>query len=103
MAAFRDAGETNIRRRELANGNEEGNYELERRSEAEREKARQDRIKERMPYRKPTANAKTGEIDAILDQIRDEWEFVIDPDVSMVAYGSGRVVEMLMTSPSSTT
>lgn len=63
MAAFRDAGETNIRRRELANGNDEGNYELERRSEVEREKARQDRIKERMPYRKPTAKAKTGEID----------------------------------------
>lgn len=125
MAAFRDAGETNLRRRELANGNDEGNYELERRSEVEREKARQERIKERMPYRKPTAKGKTGEIDgqfkalisyssrtrpqftectlAILDQIRDEWEFVIDPDVSMVAHRSGRVVQMLMTSASSTT
>ena len=61
MAAFRDAGETNFRRRELANGDDEGNYELERRSEVEREKLRQDRIKERMPYRKPTT--KTGEID----------------------------------------
>ncbi|KAF8560204.1 hypothetical protein OG21DRAFT_1480036 [Imleria badia] len=84
MAAFRDAGETNLRRRELANGNDEGSYELERRSEVEREKARQERIKERMPYRKPTAKTKTGEIDAILDQIRDEWEFVIDPDFNNV-------------------
>lgn len=63
MAAFRDAGETNFRRRELANGNDGGNYELERRLEIEREKVRQDRIKERMPYRKPTARTKTGEID----------------------------------------
>ncbi|KAF8445773.1 Sec8 exocyst complex component-specific domain-containing protein [Boletus edulis BED1] len=76
MAAFRDAGEPNFRRRELANGNDENNYELGRRSEAERERARQDR----MPYRKPTVKTKSGEIDAILDQIKDEWEFVVNPD-----------------------
>lgn len=63
LVAFRDAGETNFRRRELTNGNDEGNYELERRLEVEREKALQDRIKERMPFRKPTPRAKTGEID----------------------------------------
>lgn len=63
MAAFRDAGEISVRRRELANGNDESNHELERRLEVEREKARQDRIKERMPYRRPTAKAETGEID----------------------------------------
>jgi len=64
MATFRDAGRTNFRRHELANGNDEGGYyELERRSEVERERARQDRIKERLPYRQPTARAKTGEID----------------------------------------
>ncbi|KAG9314216.1 exocyst complex component sec8 [Chiua virens] len=80
MAAFRDAGETHSRRRGLTNGNDEG----ERRLEIERERARQDRIKERMPYKKPTTKAKTGEIDAILDQIRDEWEFVIDPDFNNV-------------------
>ncbi|KAG8219664.1 hypothetical protein J3R82DRAFT_619 [Butyriboletus roseoflavus] len=84
MAAFRDAGEVNFRRHELANGNDEVNYELERRLEVEREKARQDRIKERMPYRKPIAKTQTGEIDAILDQITDEWEFVNDPDFNNV-------------------
>lgn len=64
MATFRDAGRTTFRRHELANGNDEGSYyELERRSEAERERARQDRIKERLPYRQPTAKDKTGEID----------------------------------------
>lgn len=63
MAAFRDAGEASFRRRELPNGNDEGNYELDRRLEVERERARQDRIKERMPYRKPTAKTQTGGID----------------------------------------
>lgn len=63
MAAFRDAGETSFRRREPANGNDERSYEQERHLEIEREKARQDRIKERMPHRKPTANANSGEID----------------------------------------
>lgn len=63
MAAFSSAEETNFRTRGLANGNVDGNHELERRLEVEREKARQDRIKERMPYRKHTAGAKTGEID----------------------------------------
>lgn len=63
MAAFREAGEANFRRREPANGYDEDSYELERRSEVEREKVRQERIKERMPHRKPTAKARTGEID----------------------------------------
>ncbi|KAI9461755.1 Sec8 exocyst complex component-specific domain-containing protein [Boletus coccyginus] len=85
MATFRDARRTTFRRHELANGNDEGSYyELERRSEAERERARQDRIKERLPYRRPTAKDKTGEIDAILDQVKDGWEFVIDPDFNNV-------------------
>ncbi|KAF9231597.1 Sec8 exocyst complex component-specific domain-containing protein [Melanogaster broomeanus] len=78
MAAFRDAGEASARRR----GTDELDYERGRRMEEEM--IRQERIKERMPYRKPTGKAKAGDIDAVLDQIRDEWEFVIDPDFNNV-------------------
>ncbi|KAG1757763.1 Sec8 exocyst complex component-specific domain-containing protein [Suillus lakei] len=59
MAAFREAG---ARKRAMTN----------------------ERIRERMPYRKATGKAKAGDIDAVLDQIKDEWEFVIDPDFNNV-------------------
>ncbi|KAH7885950.1 Sec8 exocyst complex component-specific domain-containing protein [Phlebopus sp. FC_14] len=45
---------------------------------------RQERMKEWLPGRKVTGKAKVGDIDAVLDQIRDEWEFVIDPDFNNV-------------------
>ncbi|KIJ21922.1 hypothetical protein PAXINDRAFT_124220 [Paxillus involutus ATCC 200175] len=83
MAAFRDAGEAGARRRELASGTD-AFQERERRMEFERETARQERIRERIPYSKAPGKAKAGDIDAVLDQIRDEWEFVIDPDFNNV-------------------
>lgn len=80
MAAFKDAG---ARKRGMTNeGNEE--YERDRKAEIERQKSRQERIRERMPGRRPTGKAKAGDIDAILDEIKDEWEFVIDPDFNNV-------------------
>ncbi|KIJ68218.1 hypothetical protein HYDPIDRAFT_106370 [Hydnomerulius pinastri MD-312] len=84
MAAFKDAGDASARKRTMTNGTDEFDYERHRRMEVEREKARQERMKERMPFRKPTGKAKAGDIDAVLDQIKDEWEFVIDPDFNNV-------------------
>ncbi|KAG2120691.1 Sec8 exocyst complex component-specific domain-containing protein [Suillus discolor] len=81
MAAFREAG---ARKRAITNGNEDTAYEQERQREKELEMRRQERIRERMPYRKATGKAKAGDIDAVLDQIKDEWEFVIDPDFNNV-------------------
>ncbi|KAG2159664.1 Sec8 exocyst complex component-specific domain-containing protein [Suillus bovinus] len=81
MAAFREAG---ARKRAITNGNEDIAYEQEKQREKELEMRRQERIRERMPYRKATGKAKAGDIDAVLDQIKDEWEFVIDPDFNNV-------------------
>ncbi|KAG2350162.1 hypothetical protein BDR05DRAFT_978965 [Suillus weaverae] len=81
MAAFREAG---ARKRAMTNGSEDIAYEKEKQREKELEMRRQERIRERMPYRKATGKAKVGDIDAVLDQIKDEWEFVIDPDFNNV-------------------
>lgn len=81
MAAFREAG---ARKRAITNGNEDIAYEQEKQREKELEMRRQERIRERMPYRKATGKAKAGDIDAVLDQIKDEWEFAIDPDFNNV-------------------
>ncbi|KAI6007185.1 Sec8 exocyst complex component-specific domain-containing protein [Pisolithus albus] len=80
MAAFKDAG---TRKRGMTNeGREES--ERERKAEMERQRLRQERIRERMPGRRPTGKAKAGDIDAVLDEIKDEWEFVIDTDFNNV-------------------
>ncbi|KAG2154660.1 Sec8 exocyst complex component-specific domain-containing protein [Suillus clintonianus] len=81
MAAFREAG---ARKRAMTNGSDDIAYEQEKQREKEMEMKRQERIRERMPYRKATGKAKAGDIDAVLDQIKDEWEFVIDPDFNNV-------------------
>lgn len=104
MAAFKDAG---ARKRRMTNEADE-DFEKERRAEVERQKVRQERIRDRIPGRRVTGKAKAGDIDgksfsqrnkytvpgfgklatkslctftAVLDEIKDEWEFVIDPDV----------------------
>ncbi|THU93977.1 hypothetical protein K435DRAFT_179786 [Dendrothele bispora CBS 962.96] len=59
-------------------------YQKERMNEIENEKARQQRIREKAPGRRPNHKTRAGDIDAILDQIKDEWEFVIDPDFNTV-------------------
>ncbi|KAG0704359.1 Sec8 exocyst complex component-specific domain-containing protein [Suillus ampliporus] len=81
MAAFREAG---ARKRAMTNGSEDIAYEQEKQREKEQEMKRQERIRDRMPFRKATGKAKAGDIDAVLDQIKDEWEFVIDPDFNNV-------------------
>ncbi|OAX44421.1 hypothetical protein K503DRAFT_678876 [Rhizopogon vinicolor AM-OR11-026] len=81
MAAFKEAG---ARKRSMTNGSEDTAYEREKQREKEKEMMRQERIRERMPGRKATGKAKAGDIDAVLDQIKDEWEFVIDPDFNNV-------------------
>lgn len=60
MAAFREAG---ARKRAITNGNEDIAYEQEKQREKELEMRRQERIRERMPYRKATGKAKAGDID----------------------------------------
>ncbi|EGO02554.1 hypothetical protein SERLA73DRAFT_165642 [Serpula lacrymans var. lacrymans S7.3] len=81
MSAFQSAG---ARKRAMTNGKEDVEYEREKQKEMEMEKLRQERIKERMPGRKATGKAKAGDIDVVLDEITDEWEFVIDPDFNNV-------------------
>jgi exocyst complex component 4 len=60
MAAFREAG---ARKRAMATGSEDIAYEQEKQREKELEMRRQERIRERMPYRKATGKAKAGDID----------------------------------------
>ncbi|KAI0654199.1 Sec8 exocyst complex component-specific domain-containing protein [Cubamyces menziesii] len=59
-------------------------YEEQRRREIEVQKARQMRIREKVPGRRATGKAKAGDIDAVLDEIKDEWAVVINPDFNPV-------------------
>ncbi|RPD82339.1 hypothetical protein L226DRAFT_541685 [Lentinus tigrinus ALCF2SS1-7] len=59
-------------------------YEEQKRREIEIQKARQRRIKEKVPGRRTTGKAKAGDIDAVLDEIRDEWAVVTNPDFNPV-------------------
>ncbi|KAK0465001.1 exocyst complex component sec8 [Desarmillaria tabescens] len=80
MSAFQSAG----RRRAMTNGSDDLEYQKEKRVEMEAEKARQQRIRDKVPGWKVNGKARAGDIDAVLDQIRDEWAFVIDPDFNPV-------------------
>ncbi|KAK0506252.1 exocyst complex component sec8 [Armillaria luteobubalina] len=80
MSAFQSAG----RRRAMTNGSDDLEYQKEKRAEMEAEKARQQRIRDKVPGRRVNGKARAGDIDAVLDQIRDEWAFVIDPDFNPV-------------------
>lgn len=101
MSAFKSAGS---RRRAMTNGSDDMEYQIERQNEIEAEKARQQRIREKVPGRRINGKARAGDIDgepcglpfllrlhlnlnpAVLDQVKDGWEFIIDPDVSLSAY-----------------
>ncbi|KAJ8509424.1 hypothetical protein ONZ45_g8399 [Pleurotus djamor] len=74
ISAFQSAG---FRKRAMTNGSDEINYQRERQQEIEQETARQQRIREKMPGRQPT-KARAGDIDAVLDQVRDGWEFMFN-------------------------
>ncbi|KAF8640668.1 hypothetical protein AX17_000325 [Amanita inopinata Kibby_2008] len=81
ISAFQSAG---TRRRAMTSGSEDVEYERERKHELENENLRQQRIREKAPGRRPTGKTKVGDIDAVLDQVKDGWEFVIDPDFNSV-------------------
>ncbi|KAI0322694.1 Sec8 exocyst complex component-specific domain-containing protein [Amylostereum chailletii] len=78
MNAFQSAG---VRKRTL-DGDDD--WDRERREAIAAEEQRQKRIQERVPGRRTNGKAKAGDVDAVLDQIKDEWEFVIDPDFNPV-------------------
>lgn len=80
MSAFQAAG----RRRGMTNDSMEYEHRSTRQVEVEQENKRQERIRARAPGRKNTGQARAGDVDAVLDQIRDEWEFIIDPDFNHV-------------------
>ncbi|TFK56605.1 Sec8 exocyst complex component-specific domain-containing protein [Heliocybe sulcata] len=75
LSAFQGAG---ARKRAMTNGSADMEYERERERAMEEEKLRQKKL--RSKGMKMNGKAKAGDIDAILDQIKDDWEFVIDPD-----------------------
>ncbi|KAJ7630763.1 exocyst complex component sec8 [Roridomyces roridus] len=78
MSAFQSAG---TRRRGTA---DEMEYQRERQEAMEAEKLRQQRIRDKAPGRRPNGKARAGDIDAVLDQVKDGWEFVVDPEFNSV-------------------
>ncbi|KIY62642.1 exocyst complex component sec8 [Cylindrobasidium torrendii FP15055 ss-10] len=80
ISAFRVAG----RERSRTNGSDDFEYYKEKQAEKEAEQLRQQRIREKAPGRRMNGKAKAGDIDAVLDQIREEWEFVIDTEFNPV-------------------
>ncbi|KAJ6627103.1 Sec8 exocyst complex component-specific domain-containing protein [Mycena sp. CBHHK59/15] len=81
MSAFQSAA---TRRRGMTNGSEEMEYQRERREEMEAEKQRQQRIRDKAPGRRVNGKARAGDIDAVLDQVKDGWEFVVEPEFNNV-------------------
>jgi len=99
LAAFQSAGS---RRRQMTENDEDYQYQKERERELQAERVRQQRIREKAPGMR-SKNNRAGEIDgavykiilsvrfpitkgffiitAVLEQVKDGWEFVIDPDV----------------------
>lgn len=107
LTAFQSAG---TKRRQQSEDNDDYLYKKEREEEIEAEKARQQRIRDKAPGMRNRGNARGGEIDgtsrrsigritthvhlsvAVLDQVKDGWEFVIDPDVRYAHPGSSNIV-----------
>ncbi|KAG6830294.1 hypothetical protein H0H92_001372 [Tricholoma furcatifolium] len=81
LSAFKSAGS---RRRAMTMENEDLEYQTERQNEIEAERARQQRIRDKVPGRRINGKARAGDIDAVLDQVKDGWEFIIDPDFNNV-------------------
>ncbi|KAF7967561.1 hypothetical protein HWV62_33943 [Athelia sp. TMB] len=81
IMAFQNAGQ---RKRAQTNGSDDYEYEKEKRQAREKERLMQERIKQKAPGRRTNGKAKAGDIDAVLDEIKDEWDFVIDPDFNNV-------------------
>lgn len=68
----------------MTNGSDDFEYERQRREEQEAERVRQQRIRDRAPGRRANGRARPGDIDAVLDQVKEDWEFVCDPDFNNV-------------------
>lgn len=88
----------------MTDGSDVTEYQNERQNEIEADKARQRRIRDRVPGRRVNGNVRAGDIDgvaymshvllthsditilfqAVLDQVKDGWEFIVDPDVRAV-------------------
>ncbi|TFK77269.1 hypothetical protein BDN72DRAFT_784268 [Pluteus cervinus] len=81
MSAFRAAGS---RRRTTVDDEDDLEYQRERQNEINAERARQQRIRDRVPGKRINGKARAGDIDAVLDQVKDGWEFVVDPDFNNV-------------------
>ncbi|KAF8913032.1 exocyst complex component sec8 [Gymnopilus junonius] len=81
LSAFQSAGS---RRRLAPEDSDEYYYKQEREREIEAERARQQRIRDRAPGIRVKGSMRGGEIDAVLDQVKDGWEFVIDPNFNNV-------------------
>ncbi|KAF4623818.1 hypothetical protein D9613_002144 [Agrocybe pediades] len=79
LSAFQSAGS----KRHQTVDDDDYYYQRQRELDIEAEKARQLRIKERTPGMRNKAG-RGGEIDAVLDQVKDGWEFVIDPNFNNV-------------------
>ncbi|KAJ4002503.1 exocyst complex component sec8 [Lentinula boryana] len=81
LSAFQTAG---TRRRAMTNGSDDHEYQRMRDEERAAEMARQQQYQKRMPGKKGSARPRVGDIDAVLNQIKDGWEFVVDPDFNPV-------------------
>ncbi|KAG6855659.1 hypothetical protein H0H87_012345 [Tephrocybe sp. NHM501043] len=100
LSAFKSAGS---RRRGMTSDTDDLDFQTERQTEIEAERARQQRIRDKVPGRRTNGKAGAGDIDgmccvpfvlssssifnayiAVLDQVKDGWEFIIDPDFNNV-------------------
>ncbi|ETW86911.1 hypothetical protein HETIRDRAFT_377575 [Heterobasidion irregulare TC 32-1] len=79
MSAFQSAA-----RKKTVDTYGDDEWERERQQEVEAERQRQKRIMDKVPGRRANGKAKAGDIDAILEQIKDEWEFVIDSEFNPI-------------------
>ncbi|KIK70793.1 hypothetical protein GYMLUDRAFT_32854 [Collybiopsis luxurians FD-317 M1] len=81
LSAFQSAGN---RRRAMTNGSDDYEYQRTRDEERAAENARQQQYQKRIAGRKIAGRPRPGDIDAVLNQVKDGWEFVVDPDFNPV-------------------
>ncbi|KAJ4485935.1 Sec8 exocyst complex component-specific domain-containing protein [Lentinula aciculospora] len=81
LSAFQVAG---TRRRAMTNGSDDFEYQRMREEERAAEMARQQQYQKRMAGKRGPARPRPGDIDAVLNQVKDGWEFVVDPDFNPV-------------------
>ncbi|KZS95766.1 hypothetical protein SISNIDRAFT_385220, partial [Sistotremastrum niveocremeum HHB9708] len=79
LAAFKQAGARRANGRDGGGGGDEWGERGEREREREMENERQRRIRDRVPGRLGR-KTKAGDIDAILEEVKEEWGMVVEPD-----------------------